>query len=62
MLSCRDGGLMLTYGGLSKKPVMMPTGSQIFKNVTAKGFWLSGWLLLHSRLKLLTSSIRLPKL
>ena len=32
----------MTYGGMSKKPVILPTPLLIFKDISAKGFWLSG--------------------
>lgn len=38
-----DGGTMVTYGGMAKQPVMLPTGSLIFKDVRFLGFWLSRW-------------------
>lgn len=34
----------MTYGGLSMKPVSIPTGLFIFKDIIARGFWLSGTL------------------
>ena len=34
-------GLMLTYGGLSKKPVTIPTSLLIFKNITFQGYWVT---------------------
>jgi trans-2-enoyl-CoA reductase len=37
-------GVVVTYGGMSKQPVGVPTGSAIFKNVSARGFWLTRWL------------------
>ena len=33
---------LLTYGGMSMKPVSLPTSLFIFKNLTAKGFWITG--------------------
>ena len=36
-------GVMVTYGGMSKKPLMVPTGSFIFKDVRLRGFWMSQW-------------------
>ncbi|GMM29597.1 enoyl-[acyl-carrier-protein] reductase [Martiniozyma asiatica (nom. inval.)] len=32
---------MLTYGAMSMKPVSLPTSLFIFKNLTAKGFWIT---------------------
>ena len=36
-------GVMVTYGGMSRKPVTIPTGLFIFKEVTALGYWNSKW-------------------
>ncbi|KAI6183585.1 PKS-ER domain-containing protein [Aphelenchoides bicaudatus] len=38
-----NGGCMITYGGMSKKPVECPTSSLIFKDITLRGFWMSEW-------------------
>jgi trans-2-enoyl-CoA reductase len=38
---------MVTYGGMSRKPVTVPTSQFIFKDITLKGFWLSKWLEEH---------------
>lgn len=32
----------MTYGGMSKKPLLIPTSALIFKDLTFKGFWWSG--------------------
>ena len=37
-------GLMLTYGGMSFRPVIIPTAVHIFKNVTSSGFWVTALL------------------
>lgn len=37
-------GLMLTYGGMSMQPVMIPTSLHIFKNITSSGFWVTALL------------------
>ncbi|KAK9727327.1 hypothetical protein RND81_05G273900 [Saponaria officinalis] len=36
----RNGGTMVTYGGMSKKPVTVSTSSFIFKDLSLRGFWL----------------------
>lgn len=36
-------GVHVTYGGMSKEPVMVGTGSLIFHDITLKGFWMSEW-------------------
>lgn len=35
------GGTMVTYGGMSMKPVTVPTSLFIFKDLISRGFWLS---------------------
>lgn len=32
---------MVTYGGMSMKPVTIPTSLFIFKDLRSRGFWLS---------------------
>ena len=34
---------MVTYGGMSKQPVLLPTGLLIFKEIGFEGFWVSKW-------------------
>ncbi|XP_058780165.1 enoyl-[acyl-carrier-protein] reductase, mitochondrial-like [Vicia villosa] len=40
----RQRGTMLTYGGMSKKPVTVSTSSFIFKDLSLRGFWLQNWI------------------
>jgi len=37
------GGTMVTYGGMSKKPMMVPAGPLIFNDVKLRGFWMTSW-------------------
>lgn len=37
------GSHLVTYGGMSKQPVNLPTGLLIFNNLTFNGFWVSRW-------------------
>uniref|UniRef100_A0A915ECC7 Enoyl-[acyl-carrier-protein] reductase, mitochondrial n=1 Tax=Ditylenchus dipsaci TaxID=166011 RepID=A0A915ECC7_9BILA len=37
------GGCMVSYGGMSKQPVQVPTGSLIFSDISLRGFWMSRW-------------------
>jgi len=46
--SLRDGGTLVTYGGMSKRPVTVPTGAFIFNDINLRGFWLTRWLETHS--------------
>ncbi|KAJ1354739.1 hypothetical protein KIN20_011749 [Parelaphostrongylus tenuis] len=36
-------GCMVTYGGMSKMPLQVPTGPLIFNDIRLKGFWMSRW-------------------
>jgi mitochondrial enoyl-[acyl-carrier protein] reductase / trans-2-enoyl-CoA reductase len=36
---------LVTYGGMSREPVTLPTSLFIFKNLTSTGFWLNKWFL-----------------
>lgn len=38
-----ESGYLVTYGAMSKQPVMLPTGLLIFKDLRFHGFWLSRW-------------------
>ncbi|XP_069668994.1 enoyl-[acyl-carrier-protein] reductase, mitochondrial [Periplaneta americana] len=37
------GGIMVTYGGMSREPVTVPTSALIFKDVVVRGFWMTQW-------------------
>ncbi|KAJ3091773.1 hypothetical protein HK102_013479 [Quaeritorhiza haematococci] len=41
-------GCMVTYGGMSKEPVTIPTSLLIFRNLTFNGFWMTRWYNEHS--------------
>ena len=36
-------GYMVTYGGMSREPVTVPTGAFIFKSLKLHGFWMTQW-------------------
>ncbi|KAL3990015.1 Zinc-binding dehydrogenase family protein [Acanthocheilonema viteae] len=36
-------GVMVTYGGMSRKPIEVPTAPFIFKDIKLVGFWISQW-------------------
>ncbi|KAI8912724.1 hypothetical protein EDD86DRAFT_202124 [Gorgonomyces haynaldii] len=38
-----DEAYLVTYGGMSKEPVTIPTSLYIFKRLTCCGFWLNKW-------------------
>ena len=39
----KHGGVMVTYGGMSKQTVQTPTAAFIFKQLRLEGFWMSRW-------------------
>ncbi|KAF9309189.1 mitochondrial 2-enoyl thioester reductase [Podila horticola] len=41
-------GYLVTYGAMSRQPLILPASLQIFKNVHASGFWLTAWNDEHS--------------
>jgi len=43
-----DGGVLVTYGGMSRQPIQVPASPFIFKDITLKGFWLTKWIATHS--------------
>jgi len=43
------GGTLVTFGGMSRKPVTIPTSLFIFKDIQLRGFWLTRWVEEHSR-------------
>jgi len=38
-----SNGAMVTYGGMSKQPVIIPTGALIFKDQKFFGYWMTRW-------------------
>lgn len=36
-------GQLVTYGGMSKMPLSVPTGPLIFNDISVRGFWMSRW-------------------
>jgi mitochondrial enoyl-[acyl-carrier protein] reductase / trans-2-enoyl-CoA reductase len=36
-------GHLITYGGMSKQPLALPTSALIFKDIKFSGFWVSRW-------------------
>lgn len=49
-----NNGQLLTYGGMSFQPVILPTSLHIFKNITSSGFWVTALLKKDLPLKLST--------
>lgn len=37
------GATLVTYGGMSKQPVTVPTAEFIFNDLICRGFWMSRW-------------------
>lgn len=38
-----DNSHLVSYGAMSKQPLLLPTSLFIFKNLTGHGFWQSRW-------------------
>ena len=38
-----DKGVMVTYGGMSREPVVAATAALIFKDIAFRGFWMTRW-------------------
>uniref|UniRef100_W8BRD8 Enoyl-[acyl-carrier-protein] reductase, mitochondrial n=1 Tax=Ceratitis capitata TaxID=7213 RepID=W8BRD8_CERCA len=38
-----DKGVMVTYGGMSREPVVASTAALIFKDIAFHGFWMTRW-------------------
>ena len=39
-----EGGSHVTYGAMGRKPLKVPNGLLIFKDISIHGFWLTRWL------------------
>lgn len=46
------GGTMVTYGGMSKQPVIVSTAALIFQNIKVVGFWRTLWSREHGNSKI----------
>jgi NADPH:quinone reductase-like Zn-dependent oxidoreductase len=43
-MSClSESGALVSYGGVSRKPMVVQPGGLIFKKQTIRGFWLLYW-------------------
>lgn len=40
----RDGGTHVTYGAMARKPLTVPNGLLIFRDLRLRGLWVSRWL------------------
>ena len=48
MVKCLStGGALVTYGGMAREPIRLPTSTLIFKDIGFSGFWLSRWTKQH---------------
>ncbi|CAG9857068.1 unnamed protein product [Phyllotreta striolata] len=39
----QNGSPIVTYGGMSREPLTVPTSALIFKDIQAVGFWMTRW-------------------
>jgi len=38
-----NGGTIVTYGGMSRQPLVVPTSALIFKDIRLAGYWMTRW-------------------
>ncbi|KAJ2725650.1 mitochondrial 2-enoyl thioester reductase [Coemansia sp. Benny D115] len=38
-----QGAILVSYGGMSRQPVTLPTSLLLFKDICARGFWMNRW-------------------
>lgn len=38
-----ENGTLVTYGGMSRQPLVVPTSAFIFKNIRLVGYWMTRW-------------------
>lgn len=51
MARCMDShGTIVTYGGMSKRPINVPLDLLASKNMTLAGFWVTEWYKTHARI------------
>lgn len=43
MRHLEHGSPIVTYGGMSREPVSVPTSALIFKDIQVRGFWMTAW-------------------
>jgi NADPH:quinone reductase-like Zn-dependent oxidoreductase len=44
LINClSEGGVLTTYGNMSRKPMVVLPGAVVFKKLTIRGFWLVQW-------------------
>ena len=52
LMNClAESGVLVSYGGTSRKPMVVQPGSLIFKKQTIRGFWLLYGISQPSRMK-----------
>jgi trans-2-enoyl-CoA reductase len=40
----REGGVHITYGAMAKRPLTVPNGLLIFRDIQLRGLWVSRWI------------------
>lgn len=46
-----ENGTLVTYGGMSRQPLVVPASAFIFKNIRLVGYWMTRWNWLHKNSK-----------
>ena len=57
-----DGGTHVTYGAMGKKPLKIPNGFLIFRDLRVHGFWLSKWLKTRKQAEITSAYAELAEL
>jgi NADPH:quinone reductase-like Zn-dependent oxidoreductase len=40
----REGGTHITYGAMGRKPLTIPNGLLIFRDIRVRGLWVTRWV------------------
>ncbi|CAG9817870.1 unnamed protein product [Phaedon cochleariae] len=54
----QNGSPLVTYGGMSREPVTVPTSALIFKDLQICGFWMTRWTKENAGIKAESTTVR----
>ena len=57
-----DGGVHITYGAMAKRPLKVPNGMLIFRDLQLRGLWLTRWMAAAAREEIETTYRELAEL
>lgn len=61
MNALASGGTLVTYGAMGRKPLKVPNGLLIFKNLDLRGLWITRWIEAAPREELAATYARLAE-